>query len=81
MVGHSRRGKCSRRRRSDPVLAGRREATGRFYEHCREAHVEFLKVVNGYWNATAHYPTYGGPGPSDLDPDEFDSLFNALLVR
>lgn len=59
----------------------RREAGSRSYEHRREAHIEFLKIFNGYWNATAHYTGYEeGPAPSDLEPDQFDSLFNALLA-
>ncbi|MDA0634085.1 hypothetical protein OUY22_11720 [Nonomuraea sp. MCN248] len=59
----------------------RRETIARSYEHRREAHVQFLKTFNGYWNATAFHTMYSeGPAPSDLDPDQFEALFNALLT-
>ncbi|MEU7741947.1 hypothetical protein [Nonomuraea sp. NPDC049158] len=59
----------------------RRETIARSYVHRREAHVQFLKTFNGYWNATALHTMYSeGPAPSDLDPDQFEALFNALLT-
>ncbi|MGW4958629.1 hypothetical protein ACWEPL_15495 [Nonomuraea sp. NPDC004186] len=59
----------------------RRETIARSYEHRREAHVQFLKTFNGYWNATAFHTMYSeGPASSDLDPAQFEALFNALLT-
>ncbi|MFI9556264.1 hypothetical protein [Nonomuraea endophytica] len=60
---------------------GRREVSGRFYDQRRDAHMEYLKIFDGYWSSAVRYSSYQeGPPPSDLDPDDFDGLFNALLV-
>ncbi|MEU9833717.1 hypothetical protein AB0D67_19530 [Streptosporangium sp. NPDC048047] len=61
-------------------MQGRREAQGRFYDHRREAHMEFIKVFDGYWTAaTRHTPYDEGPSPADLDAEGFDALTDRLL--
>ncbi|WP_204063559.1 hypothetical protein [Planobispora siamensis] len=62
-------------------MQGRREAKGRLYDQRREAYVEFLRVFERYWsNAARHTPYDEGPAPSDLEADDFDSLYNRLLT-
>lgn len=59
----------------------RRETVARSYEHRREAHAQFLKTFNRYWNATAfHTPYDESPAPSELEPEQFEALVNALLT-
>ncbi|MEU8386458.1 hypothetical protein [Streptosporangium sp. NPDC048865] len=63
------------------IMQGRREAQGRFYDQRREAHVEFLKIFDRYWNSAAHHTSYDeGPSPSELEADNLIALYNHLLA-
>ncbi|NUW45783.1 hypothetical protein [Nonomuraea rhodomycinica] len=62
-------------------MQGRREAQGRSYDHRREAHVDFLKSFDHYWDIAArHNPYDEGPAPCDFEADDFDGLYKRLLT-
>src|SRR5690606_19859581 len=59
----------------------RRETVARSYEPRREAHAHLLNTFNRCWNATAfHTPYDEGAAASELEPEQFEALVNALLA-